>query len=72
MMTTTTEPRLSNIPPQHLSHWEATRLAKASGAKDLDTLVTYLMPCRDLADADNSIAQLRRNQPQLFLRKGGR
>ena len=50
----------------HLSHWEATPLAKAYGAQDVPNVASYLTPCRDQADADNSIRQLRANCPALF------
>jgi ribonuclease BN (tRNA processing enzyme) len=71
-MIATTEPRSFNAPSTHLSYNEAARLAKAYGAKDVPNVASYLTQCRDCADADNTIAQLRRNQPQLFLRKRGR
>ena len=54
--------------PARLTYSRAKQLAKAAGARDVDAVTSYLVHCTDEADAENSFAALRRNQPQLFSR----
>jgi hypothetical protein len=62
-MIATTEPRSCETQSKTPDY---KRLAKAYGAEDVDNVVTYLRFCLTQADTDNTIRQLRHNQPQLF------
>ena len=51
-----------------LTHAQAKRIAKTAGARDVANVTSYLVHCADERDAENSLAAIRRNQPQLFNR----
>ena len=59
------EPKKSHR-ESHIAPGTAAALAKESGASDTALVENYLVQCADVADAHNSIASSRRNQPALF------
>ncbi len=52
----------------HLSMRDAKAEARAAGAVSVDTVASYLTLCTDMAEVDNTLAALRRNQPHLLRR----
>ncbi len=51
-----------------LSMRDAKAEARAAGAASVDTVASYLIHCTDMADVDNTLAALRRNQLHLLRR----
>ena len=51
---------------EHVMPMEAKRLASAAGARDVPWAVSYLIHCRDRADAEQSLEALRANCPDQF------
>jgi hypothetical protein len=56
----------------HIAPDTAAALARESGASDTTLIRSYLVHCDDVADAKNSLASLKRNQPALFERSARR
>ena len=51
---------------EHVMPMEAKRLAVAAGAIDVPWAVSFLVHCRDRADAERSLSALRANCPDQF------
>jgi hypothetical protein len=49
-----------------ISHSEAKRIAYEAEARDPMRVGSYLLHCKDYDDIANSLAQLRRNESELF------
>ena len=56
----------------HIAPDAAVAHARESGASDTTLIRSYLVHCDDVADARNSLASLKRNQPALFERSARR
>jgi hypothetical protein len=50
----------------HIAPGMAAALAKESGVSDSALVASVLIHCRDVADARNSLALLKRNRPELW------